>query len=107
MFKIILPLMVVSALMLTVQANKEQQPVPKVCDLKFWKHSIYPEIKSVKKKVINLTAKIYDEKLINNSTGEFLSNRPWFVIFVTDPMYYCDTFKYMLQNAAKELDGKV
>ena len=61
----------------------------------------------MKKKVINLTAKIYDEKLISNSTGEFLSNRPWFVIFVTDPMYYCDTFKYMLQHAAKEFDGKV
>jgi len=88
--------LIFATLVFVVSADKSKEPKPVTCDTKFWKHSIYPEIKSVKKKVINLTTKIYDEKLVNSTTGEFISNRPWFIIFVTDPMYYCDTFKYML-----------
>ena len=59
------------------------------------KHSIYPEIKKIKKKVVHMTGKIYDEKVVSNVTGEFISDRPWFIMFIEDPMSNCGPFKYM------------
>ena len=77
------------------------------CDEKFWKETIFPNIKKIKKKVVRLTAKIYDEKVVSNTTGEFISDRPWFIMFITDPMHGCDQYKYMMQGSANAYDGKI
>lgn len=100
-------LFILQATILEVSAKEKAPPKPQKCGPKFWKHSIFPEIKKAKKKVVQLTSKIYDEKVVNPESGEFISNRPWFIIFVSDPMFNCEPFKYMLQHSAKEYAGKI
>ena len=89
------------------QEQKETAPKPMKCDEAFWKQTIFPNIKKVKKKVVRLTSKIYDEKVVSNTTGEFISDRPWFVMVITDPMDGCDQYKYMMQGSANAYDGKI
>jgi len=86
----------VCALLLTAQTQEQKAPKPMKCDEEFMKKSIFPNIKKVKKKVVKLTSKLYDEKVVSNTTGEFLSDRPWFIMFITDPMDGCDQYKYMM-----------
>ena len=67
----------------------------------------YPHIIDPKKKVIGLNNITYSEQVVDANSGNFVSDRPWFIIFIHANQYESNMHQDTLQKLAHYFDGAV
>lgn len=72
----------------------------------FWEKSSSEEI-DPGKRFIKLTGDLYDKEIIDPSSGLFISERPWFITFITPRNQYCQMMKDSLEKLAAHYSGSI
>jgi thiol-disulfide isomerase/thioredoxin len=72
----------------------------------FWDVSTSTEI-DPRKRFIKLTGEMYNEEIVDPSTGLFVSERPWFIVFIVPRNQYCQMMKDHLERLAAHYDGSI
>jgi len=67
----------------------------------------YPHIIDPKKKVIGLNNITYSEQVVDANSGNFVSDRAWFIIFIHANQYESNMHQDTLQKLAHHFDGAV